>query len=553
MAGEGERWKRKYFEELKTSEQLEKRLDSQTEQLRKAVLSISLVAEGRTPELDDHLAQLRDFLRQGQLTGLSKLVDRLEGSHEKWMGHQESFKQQLVESLITLETQYKGLPKACLSPLKKLRKKVRQTEASDLLLAMISVLGQWADAMSQPSDSGSAGGWFSRLFSGKGAAQQTDATSSTNDASDDSAHFEIPAKALDGLETLTTDLSNLLADLIKKLTLPNDEQPKAMRLLTKAHEGLDWYELVPALEVLSELVLSALDSEQEDFESFLKSLNERLLTLHEVLASSETLKTDFEHASAAFDEQMRGHLDVLKRTLSDSSAAADYGSLKQSVSTQLDHVFTTLEGFRSAQRDREQTFEDQIADLNARLNQMGDELKSAQEQLNKTRLKALTDSLTQLPNRGAYDIYIQREVDRYKRYQSPLCLLVCDVDKFKSVNDTFGHQAGDKVLQIIAKQVKRGTRDTDLVARYGGEEFVVILPDTDAAGALQVAEKIRQQVEKSPFHFKGKPVQVTISCGIAEFSGETTADQVFEAADRALYQAKEGGRNQCRLAETGTQ
>ena len=218
-----------------------------------------------------------------------------------------------------------------------------------------------------------------------------------------------------------------------------------------------------------------------------------------------------------------------------------------SVSGKLDHIFDTIEGFKAQQDHREHAFQNHIGDLKHRIQEMENELSEAQTALKQTQLKAMTDSLTSLPNRGAYDIYIENEFERFRRYGHPLSLLVCDVDKFKSINDTYGHQAGDKVLQLISLQVKKGTRDTDMLARYGGEEFVVILPNTDAEGAMQVAEKIRTQVEGCPFHFKGKRVPITISCGVAQFSEGASPQQVFGVADRALYEAKEGGRNQCRL------
>ena len=104
-------------------------------------------------------------------------------------------------------------------------------------------------------------------------------------------------------------------------------------------------------------------------------------------------------------------------------------------------------------------------------------------------------------------------------------------------------------MQLISGQVKKGTRDTDLLSRYGGEEFVVILPETDAQAAFLVGEKVREQVAASPFHFKGKRVQITISCGIAAFNTGFRPEQVFDAADKALYKAKEGGRNQCQVGE----
>jgi len=170
-----------------------------------------------------------------------------------------------------------------------------------------------------------------------------------------------------------------------------------------------------------------------------------------------------------------------------------------------------------------------------------------QRMLEQQRL-ALLDSLTQLPNRNAYEQRLAYEFERWQRYQRPLVLAVCDLDHFKLINDNFGHLAGDKVLRIIAKTLRKRLRKTDFVARFGGEEFVILMPETEQQEAQQTLEAIREAVAASPFHFRDKPVAVTLSIGIAAFSNGVTSDDIFERADTALYQAKQGGRNLCWVA-----
>lgn len=558
MTGDTNRWKNKYLDLIDDHDKLQKRFEDQTDSLRRSLVRLSLISEGRDPDLDGHLDALRQFLRQEQITGLSKLLDRVEQAFERWQSHQEGFRQQLYDSLLTLETSNDTLPRGLKAPLKKIRKQSKDGDSAELLLGLVSLLATWADATLKASteslqdDANDKGdSWFGRLFGGNKNEGDADSEQDSNPEADDSEQQydieEAMSKAEAGMSQLTVEVSKLLQSLVSKLTLPNQEQPRAMRLLSKVKQGLSWFELVPALEILAELVLAALGSEQEEFEAFLKTLNERLETLQSWLKKGEDLESGFKSASAEFDAKMRGHLDDLKNTL--AGDPQDFGALKVSVTTKLDEIFGTVDGYRAQQQAREQAFESHIGDLKSRIEQMEGELNEAKDQLKKSQLKAMTDSLTQLPNRGAYDIYIQSEFDRFRRYGNPLSLVVCDVDKFKSINDTYGHQAGDKVLQLISRQVKKGTRDTDLLARYGGEEFVVILPETDSDGAMQVAEKIRKQVEGSPFHFKGKRVQITISCGIASFTPECEPEDVFDAADRALYAAKEGGRNQCQIGE----
>ena len=125
--------------------------------------------------------------------------------------------------------------------------------------------------------------------------------------------------------------------------------------------------------------------------------------------------------------------------------------------------------------------------------------------------------------------------------------MVCDIDLFKRINDSYGHLAGDKVLTIIARSLQRNLRVSDFIARFGGEEFVILMPGTTAEDAKIVAEKLRKKIEQSPFNFKKEPVQITISFGISQFAMDEHADEVFSRADKALYKAKKLGRNQSQI------
>jgi diguanylate cyclase len=160
---------------------------------------------------------------------------------------------------------------------------------------------------------------------------------------------------------------------------------------------------------------------------------------------------------------------------------------------------------------------------------------------------ALLDTVTGLPNRLAYEERIEQELARWKRFGNPLTILIWDVDDFKSINDRFGHQAGDKALRVIAQSLKARLRETDFIARFGGEEFVCLLCGTQDEEALGVAQEMRSSVESNGFHSQGKPVPVTISCGVATFREGDTLDGVFSRADKALYRAKKAGKNRCEL------
>lgn len=153
---------------------------------------------------------------------------------------------------------------------------------------------------------------------------------------------------------------------------------------------------------------------------------------------------------------------------------------------------------------------------------------------------ATQDGLTGIKNRRAFGMRLEEEVARATRYSLPLALLLLDVDSFKSYNDTFGHPAGDEVLKTVAQILGQNARETDMAARYGGEEFVVLLPQTDAAGAWVIAERIRQAIAGQPWSHR----LVTASVGVSSLLPVVdTGSQLIARADQALYQSKAGGRN----------
>jgi diguanylate cyclase (GGDEF)-like protein len=165
---------------------------------------------------------------------------------------------------------------------------------------------------------------------------------------------------------------------------------------------------------------------------------------------------------------------------------------------------------------------------------------------------AITDGLTRLYNHRYFQIVLEKEVSRSRRYKSDLSLILFDVDHFKKFNDTYGHQLGDIVLKETGRLLKETLRDIDVVARYGGEEFTVIMPETDADGALLVAERLREIIAAHEYPGSDEPIHVNISLGIA--SCPTHAQEkgsLIEKADIALYNSKKNGRNQSSIYTDG--
>ena len=166
------------------------------------------------------------------------------------------------------------------------------------------------------------------------------------------------------------------------------------------------------------------------------------------------------------------------------------------------------------------------------------------EKLEQSQAQALVDPLTKVLNRAAYNMRIGQMVQEYKRYKEEWALLTLDIDHFKKFNDEFGHQLGDNVLKSVAGTVKNCIRVSDRVFRYGGEEFVVLLGRINSEIATHLAEKICQTVERSYFVHGDKKLKVTVSIGGAIIATGDNELSIFQRADKAMYQAKNNGRNQ---------
>jgi diguanylate cyclase (GGDEF)-like protein len=165
-------------------------------------------------------------------------------------------------------------------------------------------------------------------------------------------------------------------------------------------------------------------------------------------------------------------------------------------------------------------------------------------QMETAELLARTDALTGLANRRAFDEAMQREILRAQRYGTPLTLVLTDLDHFKAINDCYGHDGGDRILQEFARILASGVRSIDLVGRWGGEEFAILMPGTDLQEAMQAAERMRKEVEQTELGFASGPCRITASFGVAAFRADMpTPASLLERADLALYRAKHRGRN----------
>ncbi|UVE17910.1 diguanylate cyclase [Pseudomonas sp. LS44] len=603
MTDDTQRWKDKYFDSLEQQEQLERRWDARLDLLRRGLVRSSLAAEGADKAVDQCMQELREIVRGEQMdAGLAALIPRLERAVLDSEQRRQQRSEQTVAGLNGLAQQLLqlDLPREVRKALKQFGKRLderaRQSRELPVLLNELSDLQQQALTSLEPGGAeAERPGLLQRLFGARdemaeappltvaAAALEVSAalphaaplivpeevaralperlpvadsaallpripTASSLDSLPLAASVLLgdgdPAYALPppepGYSAIAPHVAESLRKLLDELELPALHQPQADALRERLQGGLNWYELVPALDDLAVLVLAVTDDGQREFAGYLKQLNERLATFLGSLSEAHDGYAESLQSTRALDDQLREQVSGLQQSVQE---AADLDSLKRTLESRLENLLGSMGEYQRQRDQREQEVSGRLQTLVERVTSMEEEAQGFRQRLEIQRQKALVDPLTGLPNRAAWSERLELEVARWQRYGGELLLAVLDIDHFKRINDSFGHLAGDKVLKIIAGELARRLRKTDFIARFGGEEFVLLLPGTPLDGGAQVLNTLRLAIEACPFHFKGEPLSITLSCGLTAFSADDQAPAVFERADQALYRAKRGGRN----------
>ena len=316
--------------------------------------------------------------------------------------------------------------------------------------------------------------------------------------------------------------------VVIKAKLPSVANPAEMQVV-----------LEQVLELLGGIARN-ISTERKDTERFLGQLREKLQGIEQGIVG--TLDSGpLDRAEALQNDIGEQVTDIQQAVASENTL----DGLRQLIEVRVEKISGTLTNYLETELERHRDSESKVRDLTRKLREMELEGQQLRAKVHEKQAAATRDSLTGVLNRFGYEERVLEEFARSRRIGFPLTLMVVDVDKFKQVNDTYGHKAGDLVLQKVVEVISSSIRKTDCLTRYGGDEFVLLLPDTDAAGAMVVAEKARAGVEQCGFHSGGEPVSVTICCGITEVTDQDTPEIAFERADQAMYKVKRSNRNGC--------
>tara|TARA_R110002126_G_scaffold33382_28_gene104559 strand:- start:310 stop:1872 length:1563 start_codon:yes stop_codon:yes gene_type:complete len=496
---------------VKARKTLEDAYESQFKILAQFVVRLSLVCKGVDIELDNRLAKLRNELAKG--TDLEKLIPFINDTNQSLQlleaKQQRDIKQvqQELNQAGKLLQQQKGLPDQLRRDLRELLSKVAEPPSTvqAFLPHLTSLTTLYQTALQ--------------------AKQQLE----KNDADDDVRYGHI-------CRQISVELTNLLSEL----AFAENSAAQIAAIRQSLLDDLSIEALLDACLQTITIIVNSINEERQSAEHFLLKLNDALSSVQQAVGLTLKNADQLHQQLDKLNQQIEQQITLLGQN---TKSATSLEQLKELVTQRLHSISSSLKSKEQLETKERQAMLLTLNAMELRLRELETEAKTFRTKLAEQNFRSLQDSLTEVPNRAAFDERLALEIKRWQRYKKPLCIALADVDHFKKINDNYGHSAGDKTLKVIAKALQQGLRETDFIARYGGEEFVILFPETALDELAAPLNKLREKIKSIVFTFKNQKVPITISFGASQLTAEDTSRQVFDRADEALYEAKKAGRD----------
>ncbi|MGL1959446.1 MAG: diguanylate cyclase [Colwellia sp.] len=350
------------------------------------------------------------------------------------------------------------------------------------------------------------------------------------------------------VQTKIEDVNTINANLIEKiyicLNALNLSEPhtKKLSLIQKkllANTSNDEF-LTYFIEIF-DVIAADLQNERNSAQNFLSTLSKTLTIVQNAVKKTLSTCQESQETNAIINQKLQTQLVDMTTTV---ETALSLDQVKVDINEKLQIIANTLEEKSAFERKSQQALADQLTEMATRVKQLEVQSEVFEKKLAEQRRKSMQDSLTKLSNRAAFDEFFAKSIVRFHHKPFELALVVIDIDDFKQINDTYGHTAGDKTLQVIANTIqKRVTKDA-FVARYGGEEFVIVYSNINQAHLIKELDSINSYIARLPFKFKNNKVSITLSLGASHIRSDDNIHTAFERADQAMYMAKSQGKNQ---------
>ena len=563
-------WRDKYLNALDQQEQLERDYNAQQELLRRALVRVSVAADGQDDALDAVLGTLRERMRGALSSDINTLLARLD---QVVLGFEQQRGKNALEIRNSLAATLRPLQQFELSRavkkdinkfLAQLPERAGKVRLYPALLEQLANLQQQAlKEIERPKR-----GFLQKILGDKtsdasknpAAVAEKPPGESLTDKEEPSSAAQKIAESGRGVSSFATAQAQPLSGQLLQAELPPAFVTNVNHIINQFLAGLDGETpllkkvqalhlrfssemsvntFIETLEHLRDLVMHAYLASNRAFATYLQNVNQELADIYNLVGGSQSSASSQRHASSAMQSSVMQGMAALAAT---TDSATDLAELKMQVTVQLGSIRQALDQYQHAEQMQDQ-LANQLEALGEKIKLMESDAEKNRKVLERQRYKALHDPLTELPNREYYNERAAYELQRWQRYNRPLTMAVFDIDHFKKINDSYGHQAGDRVLKVIGRSIAKRLREVDFFCRFGGEEFIALMPETSLDEALPVLEKIRAAVADAAFNYKDQPIAITLSIGVTEFKSGDDIEAAFARADQALYNAKSQGRN----------
>ncbi|GAA0816387.1 GGDEF domain-containing protein [Colwellia asteriadis] len=513
---------------------LEEDFKTQSTLLIQFISKLSLVSKGVDLELDNRLAKLRVLFTksapiadiENSIAIITKLLQQHAITNEKNIAQMHQRFNIAGESLQKVN----GLPNDLRRNLRELLSETKSTK--DALIQYVPLLSQllefYINALSAKEKTATNG--LLTTPNNAGDSAQTTLDTSSDNNSNTASTFELDESLL---EKISVTLS--------ALNLSQAHTNQLLAIKKKLMGDTTNKEIVNHFLEIFDVIVAEFKNEQNNAKSFLTSLSDTLTSVQ--LAVKETLET--QKSSQLANDKINV---VLQKQLVDMTGtvekALSLDQVKLDINDKLQKIAGTLEAKSKIEQQSQLALSQKLTKMAEKVAQLEEKSRVFEEKLAEQQIKNMQDALTKLANRAAFDDYFAKAMVRFQHRPFELALVVIDIDDFKKINDTYGHSAGDKTLQVIANTIQKHVSKDVFVGRYGGEEFVLIYSQTAETDLINELNTINKQVARLPFKFKNNKVSITLSIGATHIRTDDNIHLAFERADEAMYKAKSQGKNQ---------
>jgi diguanylate cyclase len=509
-------WKDKYKAVVLELEEKESAWRATDALLRKTISRVGIAGRGIDPMLDDQLRKIQQLSREKTDARLGPALDEL----SRTVSNLED--KPAVTAVNTREKTAPVTPTPLFSLLQGIQFKEEQRQ--ELNSICDTLLNSFSDGKSTTDVTPQIhklANLINQNISESGAVRQESVT----------------------VQSSTVTVHEVLTTLLEKLTVIQDGTDSANLLQTEVLDHIDedeWPQTLDKIVGCISEALTRLNREKTGIEEFIIEITRQLSKISEVITSDrESNQTEIK------DRRSLQHLihDSVKSIESSFDNASEIGQLQHIVASTMQKIHSGFEDFVTRSNQRQEAINERNGHLMEQIAIMTKKTQTLNRKLRENRKKLLFDTLTGAGSRLSYDETLEQEMSRWSRYGTSFSYAILDIDFFKKINDTCGHNAGDEALKLVARMLMSEIRKADSVFRIGGEEFVLIMPATPVDMAAALVNKLRDKIARSPIHSNQKRISMTLSAGLTEPVENDNIESLSERADRALYQAKHSGRN----------